>query len=1182
MDGRSWSWRRRSSERITGLIGSSESSPAHSSRYSDDQDTSIAAANHVHMSEEAMMAWQQSEEKLKSLNEKLSLALSDNTAKDNLVKQHAKVAEEAVSGWEKAETEAMALKQEFDTLMQQKLALEDRVGHLDGALKECMRQLRHVREEKEEKIHEAVAKKAIEWDKTKFELDARIVELEQLLLEEKAKHNTMADSQQESSKLTEMHEAKNQAEAETKVLQVKVESLVSENAALKYKLHALNKEMDTIIEERDLCKKSAEAANKQHSETVKKTAKLEAECQRLRGLVRKRLPGPAALAQMKLEVETTGKEAGEVKFRKSFSRGATSPISSTEFSNDNHREHAQKETEYLTERLSAMEEKNKMLKDTLSKRDSELKASRVMCARTASKLSSVEEQLESLMGQRQKPILELHLEGSRSGSTSNPPSMTSISEDGNDGEPSAESWASALIAELDQFKKEKVSGKIEKLSETPKVDLMDDFLQMEKLASMPSARLGKTGIEKVDKLTEKNVVGGLSASSVQEDKASLEETLAQRELELLAANRECSDLVKKLTSVQEKLTALQAKNALNESTLVSLQDKLDVILETEDEGADLHKVLEDVRNAMVVVDESATDPYVCIRPLMKVESTSLSDSGSKIRVINVELATAISSVVNFVQCIAQQPGNTQFKASEVHRLDARIPEFAELVDWFLLGKAKIVELITELITFLSLVRTISAHDYDEISQNEATDFESQTSDTIRFSSRNNRSSKDSLSGQESSNSLHFPLQNGNFRIIWKLNSIQVEKAALESELKTHIGRYADLEEELMHLKTQKATLDSTLAKTREKLEHTEDQLTESEQMVAKLQVQLASAQESKQSLEYELDAMASHKSDIEEELMQLETKNTNLESALSATKEKFELMQDQLTESEQKVDNLEEQLASAQESNRLSEYELGAMALRKSDIESQLQDTENEMKNLCEKVDALESELQEERMRYQDTVTKYNALQEQLQRKERDFEYSKHSVLEEDIRKRQEKDIAAAAGKLAECQETILVLSRQLKALACPADSMEFPYDAEKRTERDQRFELDAPWSPRSQSASWASEPENFSTANGRGRATEWTSESGLAASDLYKVNLPDSPIVDYLDGRLTMATYSDTEESSPARSPVKSTQQRNKFTCFSAGSEFPKSLKTYGGESPTSSSSSSSLASTFFAKSRE
>lgn len=48
-------------------------------------------------------------------------------------------------------------------------------------------------------------------------------------------------------------------------------------------------------------------------------------------------------------------------------------------------------------------------------------------------------------------------------------------------------------------------------------------------------------------MTEKNVVGGLSASYVQEEKASLEDTPTQRELEILDANRECSDLVKKLT-----------------------------------------------------------------------------------------------------------------------------------------------------------------------------------------------------------------------------------------------------------------------------------------------------------------------------------------------------------------------------------------------------------------------------------------------------------------------------------------------------------------------------------------------------------------------------------------------------------------------------------------------------------
>lgn len=44
----------------------------------------------------------------------------------------------------------------------------------------------------------------------KFELDAKIIELEQILFEEKIEHNRMDKSLQESSKLMELHEANNQ------------------------------------------------------------------------------------------------------------------------------------------------------------------------------------------------------------------------------------------------------------------------------------------------------------------------------------------------------------------------------------------------------------------------------------------------------------------------------------------------------------------------------------------------------------------------------------------------------------------------------------------------------------------------------------------------------------------------------------------------------------------------------------------------------------------------------------------------------------------------------------------------------------------------------------------------------------------------------------------------------------
>ncbi|XP_047333238.1 filament-like plant protein 1 [Impatiens glandulifera] len=69
------------------------------------------------------------------LKEKLSAALENIKEKESLVNQHAKVAEEAITGWEKAEREAFVLKQRSSSL-------EDRVIQLDGALKECLRQLR--------------------------------------------------------------------------------------------------------------------------------------------------------------------------------------------------------------------------------------------------------------------------------------------------------------------------------------------------------------------------------------------------------------------------------------------------------------------------------------------------------------------------------------------------------------------------------------------------------------------------------------------------------------------------------------------------------------------------------------------------------------------------------------------------------------------------------------------------------------------------------------------------------------------------------------------------------------------------------------------------------------------------------------------------------------------------------
>lgn len=74
-------------------------------------------------------------------------------------------------------------------------------------------------------------------------------------------------------------------------IQVRLETVEKENSQLKYEVHVLNKELEIRGEEREYERKAVDMASKQHLESVKKIAKLEEECNRLRLLVRKKLPG---------------------------------------------------------------------------------------------------------------------------------------------------------------------------------------------------------------------------------------------------------------------------------------------------------------------------------------------------------------------------------------------------------------------------------------------------------------------------------------------------------------------------------------------------------------------------------------------------------------------------------------------------------------------------------------------------------------------------------------------------------------------------------------------------------------------------------------------------------------------------------------------------------------------------
>ncbi|XP_010674375.2 filament-like plant protein 3 [Beta vulgaris subsp. vulgaris] len=272
MDRRSWLWRRKSSDKSPGETDSSVSGSGSlsspSERFSDEHQ---ASPNHNMQSPEvtskAAPPDDDPNDGVKILTEKLSAAAATISAKEELVKQHAKVAEEAVTGWEKAENEAVILKQQLDAAMKKNSSLEDRVIHLDGALKECLRQLRQVREEQDEKIQEAMSKKSQDTESKKSDMDVQISDL-----------------------LTQLETVNAKVEAAASLesnLRVKLGSIEKENASLQLELRTRSEELEIRTLERDLSTKTAETASKQHLDSIKRVAKLEAECRRLKALARK-------------------------------------------------------------------------------------------------------------------------------------------------------------------------------------------------------------------------------------------------------------------------------------------------------------------------------------------------------------------------------------------------------------------------------------------------------------------------------------------------------------------------------------------------------------------------------------------------------------------------------------------------------------------------------------------------------------------------------------------------------------------------------------------------------------------------------------------------------------------------------------------------------------------------------
>ncbi|XP_045826474.1 filament-like plant protein 4 [Trifolium pratense] len=962
---RRWPWKKKSSDKtvLDKVVAELDSAGGASNQsnqevYKKPNYVQISVESYSHLTglEDQVKTYEEKvqtlEDEITELNEKLSAANSEITTKEALVKQHAKVAEEAVSGWEKAEAEALALKNHLESVTLLKLSAEDQASQLDGALKECMRQIRNLKEEHELKIQDVALAKTRQLDKIKGDLEARIHNFEQELLRSAADNAALSRSLQErSNMLVKISEEKAHAEAEIEHHKSNIESCEREINSLKYELHVISKELEIRNEEKNMSMRSAEAANKQHMEGVKKITKLEAECQRLRGLVRKKLPGPAALAQMKLEVESLGRDYGETRLRKSPVKPASSHFSPLpDFSLENIQKF-QKDNEFLTERLLTMEEETKMLKEALAKRNSELQASRSMCAKTLSKLQILEAQGQTSNQQKGSPKSPIHMnhESIYSQNTGYAPSMISISEDGNDDAGScAESWSTAIISELSQIPKEKNTDESGKSEVTKKLELMDDFLEVEKFAGLSNdsnedASVTVTSNNKTDEIMTNDV----SEVSTSKDVPSESE------------NKSDSNALPSQVSPTAVSPSLSGIDSLSTE---ELQSRILSVFESTTKDADICKILNDIKHvleeahdtsiqdsvAVIALDVTPTDSP-CDKKDNPEDAGSISEKElissqepTEYMQITSDIEAAISQIHDFVLFLGREAMTVHDISSDGDGISQKMEEFSVTYNKVKCHEASLRQFVLD----LSHVLTKTSEFRFNILGYKGMETETSSPDCIdKIALPENKLVQDNSSGER--------YQNGHSHIINPCSNPEVPDdgnltSSYESNVTSQKFSIEDFEE--LKLEKEKAIVD--LSKCSENLEMTKSQLQETEQLLAEVK----------------------------------------------------------------------SQLASSQRSNSLGETQLKCMAESYRSLETRAQEFETELNHLRKKTESLENELKDEKRSHEAALAKCKELEEQLQRNE-------SSAADNELKTKKERDLASAAEKLAECQETIYLLGKQLKSM---------------------------------------------------------------------------------------------------------------------------------------------------------
>ncbi|XP_074313163.1 uncharacterized protein LOC141648409 [Silene latifolia] len=312
-----------------------------------------------------------------NLSDRLPSVICDCSIKEELIRKHRRIAEQALAGQEMERAEAAYLKEELNKALQQEEIAEKKLAHLNAALKECSKEIESIREQHEERVQTAISNAKLDCDTEMKRLEAKLTEANKRISNLAAENaNLMKALICKERLLRDLDTGKDELESELGIVTGRLESVEKENVFLKYEFRAMEKELEVWNEER----KSGRRFSVEHARQINQ---LEAECQQLRHLVRKKL----------------------------------NPMVSDKSANG---------TSYLIERVYSLEEENAALREILAVSDSELQSWRIKYGQMGSRLAELEAQIQELSAGENS--MQLAISGLELGGDS-------------------ETWASALLAE---------------------------------------------------------------------------------------------------------------------------------------------------------------------------------------------------------------------------------------------------------------------------------------------------------------------------------------------------------------------------------------------------------------------------------------------------------------------------------------------------------------------------------------------------------------------------------------------------------------------------------------------------------------------------------------------------------------------------------------------------------------